>query len=329
MKRLVFVFILVLVFMCGCSSDTTPKVVKVNKDKAMELMNDGALLVDVRSLMEYNQGHIDKAINIDVQDIQLNLGATNYEETLKATTFEGYLYKANADGQQNITGTVEDLEYDLTDFDINRVGTHYIPFTYQLDGETGYYSSYFEVSVVADLSEAQVVGTYTVNQEDTDMMMFMMAQGDSVTLYDNGVAVVTNTQYSQSTQASYDTTLVQSGVLKIYDSFMNDYAYFTLDTETSTLGFYAVEGEVTPTDYTCQIEMMGEMYDATISIYGTEGTCKAKVSILMPAEVTGAPEDMYMSYAFVDCVWEDEDTVSAIGRTFNVTEGNVLVEVAE
>ena len=69
MKRLVFVFILVLVFMCGCSSDTTPKVVKVNKDKAMELMNDGALLVDVRSLMEYNQGHIDKAINIDVQDI--------------------------------------------------------------------------------------------------------------------------------------------------------------------------------------------------------------------------------------------------------------------
>ena len=42
--------------MCGCSSDTTPKVVKVNKDKAMELMNDGALLVDVRSLMEYNQG---------------------------------------------------------------------------------------------------------------------------------------------------------------------------------------------------------------------------------------------------------------------------------
>ncbi|MBE6150281.1 MAG: rhodanese-like domain-containing protein [Firmicutes bacterium] len=69
MKRLVFVFILVLVFMCGCSSDTTPKVVKVNKDKAMELMNDGALLVDVRSLIEYNQGHIDKAINIDVQDI--------------------------------------------------------------------------------------------------------------------------------------------------------------------------------------------------------------------------------------------------------------------
>ena len=79
MKRLVFVFILVLVFMCGCSSDTTPKVVKVNKDKAMELMNGGALLVDVRSLMEYNQGHIDKAINIDVQDILNTTDSLVYE----------------------------------------------------------------------------------------------------------------------------------------------------------------------------------------------------------------------------------------------------------
>jgi len=266
---------------------------------------------------------------IDVQDIQLALGDADFEEALKATAFEGYLYKANESGQQHISGTVEDLTYDLEGFDINRVGTHYIPFTYQLDGETGYYSNYFEVSVVADLSEAQAVGTYTVNAEDTDMMMFMMAQGDSVTLYDNGVAVVTNTQYGQESQASYDASLVESGVLKIYDSFMNDYAYFTLNGETNTVGFYTVDGETTPTDYTCQIEMMGEMYDATISIYGTEGTCKAKVSILMPAEVTGAPMDMYMAYAFVDCVWEDADTVSGIGRTFNVTTGNVLVEVTE
>lgn len=69
MKRLIFVFILVLVFMCGCSSESAPKVVNVNKDKAVELINDGALLIDVRSLMEYNQEHIDGAINIDVQEI--------------------------------------------------------------------------------------------------------------------------------------------------------------------------------------------------------------------------------------------------------------------
>ena len=55
--------------MCGCSSESTPKVVSVNKDKAVELINDGALLIDVRGLLEYNQGHIEGAINIDVQDI--------------------------------------------------------------------------------------------------------------------------------------------------------------------------------------------------------------------------------------------------------------------
>jgi len=31
----------------------------------------------------------------------------------------------------------------------------------------------------------------------------------------------------------------------------------------------------------------------------------------------------------VDCTWIDEDTISSIGRTFNVTTDNVLVEVAE
>lgn len=70
MKRLVVVFILVLVFMCGCTSEESQvKVVKVNKEEAAELIDEGALLVDVRTLTEYNQGHIEGAINIDVNDI--------------------------------------------------------------------------------------------------------------------------------------------------------------------------------------------------------------------------------------------------------------------
>ncbi len=81
MKRLIFVFILVLVFMCGCSSESSPKVVNVNKEKAMELIEGGALLIDVRSLMEYNQGHIDGAINIDVQEILNMTDGLVYENT--------------------------------------------------------------------------------------------------------------------------------------------------------------------------------------------------------------------------------------------------------
>jgi rhodanese-related sulfurtransferase len=71
MKRLILVFILVVVFMCGCSSNNTDvvQVVKVDKTKAESLIDEGALLIDVRSITEYNQGHIDGAINIDVQEI--------------------------------------------------------------------------------------------------------------------------------------------------------------------------------------------------------------------------------------------------------------------
>ena len=57
--------------MCGCSSNNTDvvQVVKVDKTKAESLIDEGALLIDVRSFAEYNQGHIDNAINIDVQEI--------------------------------------------------------------------------------------------------------------------------------------------------------------------------------------------------------------------------------------------------------------------
>ena len=81
MKRLVIIFILVVIFMCGCSSDDKIKVVKVNKDEAVSLIEDGALLVDVRTLTEFNQGHIDGAVNIDVQDILKMKDGLNYNNT--------------------------------------------------------------------------------------------------------------------------------------------------------------------------------------------------------------------------------------------------------
>lgn len=79
MKRLILVFVLVLVFMCGCSSNDTVKVVQVDKNKAESLIDEGALLIDVRSITEYNQGHIDGAINIDVQEILNVTDSITYE----------------------------------------------------------------------------------------------------------------------------------------------------------------------------------------------------------------------------------------------------------
>ena len=69
MKKLFLIFILVIAFVVGCGKSDTVKVVAVDQAKAEELIDKGAILIDVRSITEYNQGHIEGAINIDVQDI--------------------------------------------------------------------------------------------------------------------------------------------------------------------------------------------------------------------------------------------------------------------
>jgi rhodanese-related sulfurtransferase len=81
MKRLFIIFIIVLIFMCGCSSEEKIKVVKVSKEEAVQMIKEGALLVDVRTYTEFNQGHIERAINIDVQDILKMKDSLNYNNT--------------------------------------------------------------------------------------------------------------------------------------------------------------------------------------------------------------------------------------------------------
>ena len=62
-----------LFLVSGCSGkESDIKVMNISKEEAVSLIDEGALLVDVRSVTEYEQGHIDDAINIDVQEI-LNL----------------------------------------------------------------------------------------------------------------------------------------------------------------------------------------------------------------------------------------------------------------
>jgi len=282
-----------------------------------------------------------------VNNIVLDLGDADFEEKLKAERFQAYLNKP-IDEDDYFYGNIEDLNYDLTNFDINIVGDQYIPFTYQLEGETGVYSGYIQVSVEADLDGLEALGTYSVdpnqcNPEDNkDMLMFTTAIGKDVTLYKVevdedefiGVAVIDATQYS------YDLTAADSGVLKLFDPFMNDWSYFKLTEPemgdpAGKIGFYVVEEEITPTEYTCQLLMMGELFDTTVSIYGTEGTCKGKVSVSMPGEMFGSPIPVLMPYSTVDCTFVDSDndetvdTIIFAGRTFTITAGNVLEEVTE
>ena len=76
MKKIV-ILICFLLLITGCSEEkkenTTNNdnksneiitIEKVTCDKMKELVSNGALLIDVREIDEYNEGHLDKAMNI-------------------------------------------------------------------------------------------------------------------------------------------------------------------------------------------------------------------------------------------------------------------------
>ena len=65
MKKILLLF---LIFMfCGCNNSSYKT---INKEKALELIeNKDAILIDVRSVLEYKQGHINKAKSYPVDTI--------------------------------------------------------------------------------------------------------------------------------------------------------------------------------------------------------------------------------------------------------------------
>ena len=66
MKKIIITFISLLI-LTGCSSDA--KITKINGIKAKELIKSEAVLIDVRTLAEYNAEHLDGALNIAVDVI--------------------------------------------------------------------------------------------------------------------------------------------------------------------------------------------------------------------------------------------------------------------
>ena len=86
MKKIV-ILICFLLLLTGCgkkeerkdnvssnSNESVTKIEKVTCDKMKELVNDGAILIDVREIDEYNEGHLDKAINISYTIIKDKIG---------------------------------------------------------------------------------------------------------------------------------------------------------------------------------------------------------------------------------------------------------------
>lgn len=70
MKKVVFLLI-VLVLLCSCSNTNKEEITikKVSCNEMLDLQKEGAILIDVRTAEEYNSKHLEKAINIDYQEI--------------------------------------------------------------------------------------------------------------------------------------------------------------------------------------------------------------------------------------------------------------------
>lgn len=56
-------FLLLLLTACTKKYDT------IDTNKALELISDGAIIIDVRTIEEYNEGHIKNSINIPLDKI--------------------------------------------------------------------------------------------------------------------------------------------------------------------------------------------------------------------------------------------------------------------
>lgn len=69
MKKIII--ILSILLFVGCGEKINYK--NVNVKEAQTLINDSAFVLDVRSRLEFSNGHIDNASNIDVEELEKNI----------------------------------------------------------------------------------------------------------------------------------------------------------------------------------------------------------------------------------------------------------------
>lgn len=74
MKRIVMLCLCAMM-LCSCGTEKQEKVTSQTIDCAQkeELMEDGAVLIDVRTSQEYAEGHLDNSINLTVDTIGVNI----------------------------------------------------------------------------------------------------------------------------------------------------------------------------------------------------------------------------------------------------------------
>ena len=70
MKK-VLILLIGIILLCGCDSSKKEEITinKINCEEKDKLVKDGAILIDVRASSEYDEYHLDDAINIEYTEI--------------------------------------------------------------------------------------------------------------------------------------------------------------------------------------------------------------------------------------------------------------------
>lgn len=72
MKKIITLLIMVML-LTACGSKNIAEIQKIDCITKNSLVSEGAVLIDVRSTMEYDESHLKNAINIDVDAIKNNI----------------------------------------------------------------------------------------------------------------------------------------------------------------------------------------------------------------------------------------------------------------
>lgn len=72
MKKIIVLFVMIML-LTACGNEPKAEVQKIDCITKNSLVSEGAILIDVRSSMEFEQGHLKDAINIDVEAIKSHI----------------------------------------------------------------------------------------------------------------------------------------------------------------------------------------------------------------------------------------------------------------
>lgn len=110
MKK-IFLLLFFCILLWGCGSTDTTKVNSITKEEVIEYMSDGALLIDVRTNVEYGDNHIDGAINIDVNMILEEDDVLIYNNSEIGKTTKIIVYCRSGSRSKNAANKLLELGY--------------------------------------------------------------------------------------------------------------------------------------------------------------------------------------------------------------------------